>query len=89
MASDDEMRALIANETNEELKTAYNEMLDQCTAHSKMRKWYAAWFIELPMRERVGELCFKGLSSDEDVEIGYGIFLGYQGNGDSTERYKP
>lgn len=85
ISSDDEMRSLIANEANEELKKAYSEMLEQCRAYPKMRKWYAAWFIELKTGKRVGELCFKGLSSDGGVEIGYGILPQFQGNGYAAE----
>ncbi len=85
VASDDEMRALISEQTIEELKTAYGEMLASCQANPEQRQWYAAWFIELPTGERIGELCFKGVSADGATEIGYGILPEFWGRGYATE----
>ncbi len=85
VASDDEMRALISEQTIEELKTAYGEMLASCEANPEQRQWYAAWFVELPSGQRIGELCFKGLSADGSVEIGYGISPEFQNNGFATK----
>ena len=85
VASDDEMRVLISEQTIEELKIAYGEMLASCEANPEQRQWYAAWFIELPTGERIGELCFKGLSSDGIVEIGYGLLPEFWGNGYASE----
>ncbi len=84
IASDEEMRLLIEEQTNEEMKAAYGEMLSGCTAHPEQRLWYAVWFIRLKSGERIGEYCFKGLS-DGCVEIGYGILPKYCGNGYATE----
>ena len=87
-ASDEEMRALVAAQEDAELKQAYGEMLDACLAHPGERQWYAAWYIELPTGERVGDLCFKGLSPDGAVEIGYGLLPEYEGQGYATEAVK-
>ena len=38
--------------------------------------------------DRIGELCFKGLSTDGIAEIGYGISEEYQNNGYATEAVK-
>lgn len=84
-ASDNEMAALIAEQKEEELKAAYGEMLAQSKANPQQRQWYAMWFIELPSGERVGELCFKGLSCDGIVEIGYGLLPEFWGKGYATE----
>lgn len=88
VASDDEMRVLISQQTIEELKIAYGEMLASCQANPEQRQWYAAWFIELPTGERIGELCFKGVSADGSVEIGYGISPEFWGRGFATEAVK-
>lgn len=85
IASDDEMRDLIKNETDEEMKEAYGEMLESCIANPDLREWYAAWLVFLPDGERVGDLCFKGLSSDGVVEIGYGFIPEHWGKGYATE----
>lgn len=85
VASDDEMRSLIAAEANDELRMAYTEMLEGCFQHPLLRVWYGMWFIELLSGVRVGELCFKGLSLDGGVEIGYGISPEFWGMGYATE----
>ena len=87
-ASDDEMAALIAEQEEEELKAAYGEMLEQSKANPQQRQWYAMWFAELPSGERVGELCFKGLSCEGTTEIGYGLLPEFWGKGYATEAVK-
>ena len=72
-ASDDEMRAMIAGESDTELKAAYREMLDACLAHPEGRLWYTAWLIETHSGQRFGDLCFKGITTDGMIEIGYGL----------------
>ena len=79
IASDEEMRNLIANKDDEDMKRAYGDMLEQCMANPEQRKWYAAWMIESPKGERIGDLCLKGLASNGAVEIGYGLLLAYWG----------
>ena len=85
IASDGEMRALIAAEPTEELKAAYGEMLAGCLEHPEQRPWYAVWFICLKSGETVGDLCFKGISPERATEIGYGILPEYEGKGYATE----
>ena len=85
LATDEQMRAIIAEQTEEELKKAYGEMLSLCLAHPESRAWYAAWLIETPSGQRIGDLCFKGLSADGAVEIGYGLLPEYWGCGYATE----
>lgn len=85
ISSDEEMRKLISDEKDPELKKAYGEMLAACLEKPEDRQWYAAWFIGLPSGERIGDLCFKGLSEDGTVEIGYGLLPDYWGNGYATE----
>ena len=85
IASDDEMRELIAAQTDEGLKAAYGEMLAGCIAHPAQRQWYAVWLISLTGGGRIGELCFKGLSPEGTAEIGYGLSPEFWGKGYATE----
>ena len=85
IASDDEMRDLIAAQELDVLREAYTEMLSGALAHPNARAWYAMWMIELRDGTHVGELCFRGISPDGVAEIGYGIDERYQGHGYATE----
>lgn len=85
VASDDEMRELISSEKDEVLKQAYTEMLDMAIKYPRLRNWYAMWKIERSGGQRIGELCFKGLSADGTAEIGYGILPEFQNMGYATE----
>ena len=85
LASDDEMRGLILAEKDEGLKAAYGEMLGLSEKYPEERQWYAVWFIETPRGERVGDLCFKGVTPEGAVEIGYGLVEGFCGRGYATE----
>ena len=87
-ASDAEMQDLIAHTDDEGLKLAYTEMLTMAVENPQYRSWYAAWFIENTDGQRVGELCFKGLSADGTAEIGYGILPDFQNRGYATEAVK-
>ena len=79
------MRAFIAAQELDVLREAYTEMLNGALAHPDERAWYAIWMIELRDGTHVGELCFKGVSPDGAVEIGYGIDEHYQCCGYATE----
>lgn len=83
-ASDDEMKAIIASQSNEILKQAYTEMLSGCLEHPDQRVWYAVWMMELEDGTCVGTLCFKGLDEDGIVELGYGVEPSYEGRGYET-----
>ena len=85
LASDEEMRALIAEEPDEEMKKAYGEMLALSLADPGLRQWAAVWFIESKNGERIGDLCFKGLSPDGIAEIGYGLLPAFWGKGYASE----
>ncbi|MBQ7155952.1 MAG: GNAT family N-acetyltransferase [Synergistaceae bacterium] len=86
-ASDCEMKQLVDDEQDSELKQAYSEMLEGCITNPESRIWFALWFIELKSQpgEIVGEFSFKGLNADGMVEIGYGLKDGYCGHGYMTE----
>ncbi len=86
-ASDEEMERIINNEKDPELKQAYSEMLQGCINEPENRIWYAMWFIELKDSPGtiVGDFCFKGISPDGMIEIGYGLKKGFCGNGYMTE----
>lgn len=88
--SDDEMQKKIDNENDPELKKAYSEMLRGCLDNPTDRVWFATWNMELKKQPQiiVGDLCFKGITEDGMVEIGYGLKEGYCGNGYMTEAVK-
>ena len=88
--SDEEMQTIIDNEKDPEMKKAYSEMLQGCLDSPKDRVWYATWNMELKNEPKtiVGDLCFKGITDDGMVEIGYGLKEGYCGNGYMTEAVK-
>lgn len=85
VASQAEMEQVTAKETNEELKKAYQEMLDGYLAHPEQGEWYAIWLVTRHDGVQVGDLSFKGLNEDGSVEIGYGIKDEFQGRGYATE----
>ena len=85
IADQDEMVRMIEQETDAELKCAYQEMLQGCLDHPEQWQWYAIWIIERPDQLRVGDPCFKGLQPDGSAEIGYGILAEYQGRGYASE----
>ena len=85
MASQEEMLHLIEQQTDEDLRTAYQEMLQGCLDHPDQKEWYAVWMIEQKDGTFVGDYSFKGLNADGSAEIGYGILDGYQGCGYATE----
>ena len=81
----EEMEHIIENETDEDMKTAYGEMLQGALDHPEQWEWYSVWNIELKDGTIVGDLCFKGLNQDGSVEIGYGILEAHRGRGYAAE----
>ena len=87
--SDGEMLALIDAEQDPQMRQAYTEMRELALTHPENRLWYTAWQMRLlETREAVGDLCFKGLSPEGIVEIGYGMNPAYEGRGLMTEAVK-
>ena len=84
-ASKEEMKDFISSQTNDILKTAYQEMLDGCLMHPEEWNYYAIWMIEKKDGTHIGECCFKGISPNGSTEIGYGISEEYQGQGYATD----
>ncbi len=87
-ATQNQMEAFIAAQTNGALKAAYSEMLEGCLKHPDIWEWYAMWMIELKDGTHIGELCFKGLDENGVAEIGYGISEEYQCQGFASEAVK-
>ncbi|WP_313577514.1 GNAT family N-acetyltransferase [Lacrimispora sp.] len=84
--SNKEMEMKVREETDEEMKQAYSEMLAGCREKPDQRIWYAIWIMQLKnSKQIVGDLCFKGLNDNGSVEIGYGIKKEYEGKGLMTE----
>ena len=88
--SDEEMRLVIENESDPEMKQAYTEMLEGSLSNPDKRIWYAIWNMELKDESGiiVGDFCFKGLSDDGVIEIGYGLKEEYRHYGYMTEALK-
>ena len=88
--SDEEMRLVIENESDSEMKQAYTEMLEGSLSNSDKRIWYAIWNMELKDDPGtiVGDFCFKGLGDDGVIEIGYGLKEEYWHHGYMTEAVK-
>ena len=84
-ASREQMEAVVAAETDDEMKLAYSEMLNGCLAHPNQWEWYAIWMIEKKDGTHIGDLCFKGVDESGSTEIGYGVGEEHQGNGYATE----
>lgn len=87
--TDDEIKDIMKKTADEELKSAYKEMLDGCEKDAENRIWYAPWKICLKKEVTyIGDLGFKGPEKKNAVEIGYGILKEYEGNGYTTEAVK-
>ena len=88
--SDEEMRLVIENESDSEMKQAYTEMLEGSLSNSDKRIWYAIWNMELKDDPEtiVGDFCFKGFGDDGVIEIGYGLKEEYRHHGYMTEAVK-
>ena len=88
--SDEEMRLVIEKESDPEMKQAYTEMLEGSLSNPDKRIWYAIWNMELKDESGiiVGDFCFKGLSDDGVIEIGYGLKEEYRHHGYMTEAVK-
>lgn len=84
-ASKEAMEKFISLQTEDFLKTAYQEMMDGALQNPDQWNWYAIWMIELKNGTHIGECCFKGLAPNGVSEIGYGISEEYQGRGYATE----
>ncbi len=88
ITSQSEMEKIIERQTDEELRKAYQEMLDGYLAHPEQGEWYAIWLVTRHDGVQVGDLSFKGLNEDGSAEIGYGIIDEFQGQGYATEAVK-
>ena len=88
--SDEEMRLVIENEFDPEMKQAYTEMLEGCLSNLDKRIWYAIWNMELKDDPEtiVGDFCFKEFGDDGVIEIGYGLKEEHRHHGYMTEAVK-
>jgi len=84
--SPDEMRKIIQDETDDEMKQAYTEMLELMLRLPGRTYWASDWTVRLKQGESIGGIGFKGPpDSDGRVEIGYGIFEAYRRCGYASE----
>ena len=84
--SDGAIEALIERVDDDELRTAYGEMLDGCRRDPENRIWYAPWeMVRNDGGESIGDVDFKGPAKNHAVEIGYGVQPAYEGRGYTTE----
>lgn len=87
--TDEEIKDVILKTADEELKSAYKEMLDGCEVDAENRIWYAPWKICLKKEGTyIGEFNFNGPENMQAVEINYRILNEYEGNGYATEAVK-
>ncbi|MBR5410576.1 MAG: GNAT family N-acetyltransferase [Clostridia bacterium] len=84
-ATREEMTAIIEEQSDDVLKTAYREMLQGCMEHPDQWEWFAIWVIESKDGIHIGDLCFKGLGPAGSAEIGYGISEEFRDKGFATE----
>ena len=84
---DEEMREMIRNEQEPDLRQAYSEMLQGCLLEPENRLWHVIWGIERKDEPGtfIGELSFKGRNPDGMAEIGYSLRTGFCGKGYMTE----
>ena len=66
LLSDEEMRLVIENESDPEMKQAYTQMLEGSLSNPDKRIWYDIWNMELKDEPGIiaGDFCFKGLGDD-------------------------
>lgn len=81
-----ELEEKIQSMEDNELRQAYQEMLDGCRSAPHDWLWYTPWKIILKSEEMmIGDICFKGPQKRGTVEWGYGMEHPYQGMGYMTE----
>ena len=72
--SDEEMRLVIENESDPEMKQAYTEMLEGSLSNPDKRIWYAIWNMELKdesgiiVGDRI-EFTFEKLEPIREVQL--------------------
>lgn len=87
--TEEETRAAIDSEKDEELRDAYNEMLSLAQSDEANWEWYAPWKMTLKKEGTiVGDICFKGPQKIHAVEIGYGVKKEFEKRGYTTEAAK-
>ena len=87
--TEEELRTLIGQTSDEGLKQAYGEMLAGCEANPAQRLWHTAWKLRIRQSgETVGSAGFRGAQTDGAVELGYGVDSGFEGMGYATEAAK-
>ncbi|MCD8260849.1 MAG: GNAT family N-acetyltransferase [Bacteroides sp.] len=71
----------------EDIRQVMSQLCEQAREHSDNYYWYTNWLIVLKEENRViGSACFKGEPDEQgEVEIGYGMYSGYQNRGYMTE----
>lgn len=85
----DELKIMYENEKDNEMKSAYKEMITNMENHKGFEEWCSNWEIKLKSGVTIGGLCFKCKPDNEDsVEIGYGIDQNHQNHGYATEATK-
>lgn len=81
-----ELEEKIQSMEDNELRQAYQEMLDGCRSAPRDWLWYTPWKIILKSEKKmIGDICFKGPQKRGTVEWGYGLEQPYQGMGYMTE----
>lgn len=81
----EEAEQLVELQTDAEMKSAYQQMLEGGLAHRWQWVWYTPGIITLKDGTFIGDLCFKGVDTSGAAEIGYGLLPDYVGKGYATE----
>lgn len=81
-----ELKIMYENEKDNEMKSAYKEMIINMEKHKGFEEWCSNWEIKLKSGVTIGGLCFKGKPDTKgSVEIGYGIDEDYRNHGYAAE----
>lgn len=84
-----ELSALIEQEQDALLKSAYEEMRRLVLDDPDQALWHTGWRVALRQTgEPVGLVMFHGVAADKTVEIGYGVDAAHRGNGYAKEAVK-
>lgn len=83
----EELKTALKEETDAEMKKAYQDMIEGVEQYPSDWLWYTDWnILQISDKSLVGDICMKGTVNDlGEVEIGYGIDEKYRRKGYGLE----